>query len=137
MANSLLQQLKLKTPIILAPLARGPSTPGLAAAVSNAGRLGSLGLEYLSLDQLRQTIQRTRELTVGPINANLFAPMPRPSAHVDLPAAMTEVAKAHQELAIALPRAAQALTRQLRRNIRRRSRLASGSLQLHLRRDAP
>lgn len=103
MVNSLLQRLKLQNPIILAPLSGGPSTPELAAAVSNAGGLGSLGLEYLTLDQMRQTIQRTRELTRGPINANLFAPMPQPSVRLDTSAAMAEVAKAHQELGIAPP----------------------------------
>jgi nitronate monooxygenase len=103
MANQLLERLNLENPIILAPLAGGPSTPELAAAVSNAGGLGSLGLEYLSLDQIRQIIQRTRELTSGPINANLFAPMPRPSPHLNATAAMAEVGKAHQELGIDPP----------------------------------
>src|SRR3954471_19202449 len=103
MANQLLERLNLQNPIILAPLAGGPSTPELAATVSNAGGLGSLGLEYLSLDQVRQTIQRTRELTSRPINANLFAPMPRPSPHLNATAATAEVAKAHKELGIAPP----------------------------------
>src|SRR6476660_7213532 len=103
MANSLLQRLNLQNPIIQAPLSGGPSTPELAAAVSNAGGLGSLGLEYLTPDQIRQTLKRTRELTAGPINANLFAPLPQPSAHLDLSAAMAEVAKAHQELGIEPP----------------------------------
>lgn len=41
---SLLQQLAIKHPIFLAPMA-GVSTPELAAEVSNQGGLGSLGLE--------------------------------------------------------------------------------------------
>jgi nitronate monooxygenase len=40
---SLLSQLNLEYPIFLAPMA-GVSTPQLAAQVSNAGALGSLGL---------------------------------------------------------------------------------------------
>jgi nitronate monooxygenase len=36
------------TPVVLAPLAGGPSTPELAAAVSNAGGLGFLASGYLS-----------------------------------------------------------------------------------------
>src|SRR3954447_10958250 len=103
MLNSLLQRLKLQNPIILAPLAGGPSSPELAAAICNAGGLGSLGLEYLTLDQMRDAIRRTRELTSGAINANLFAPMPRPSAYLDTTAAMAEVAKAHLELGIEPP----------------------------------
>ncbi len=101
--NSLLQRLGLKNPIFLAPLAGGPSTPELAAAVSNAGGLGALGLEYLSLDQMREQIRRTRQLSSGPLNLNLFAPTPRPSASVSLDAAIRELAKAHQELGIAPP----------------------------------
>jgi NAD(P)H-dependent flavin oxidoreductase YrpB (nitropropane dioxygenase family) len=43
MSNRLTQQLDIDYPIIQAPMA-GVSTPELAAAVSNAGALGSLGL---------------------------------------------------------------------------------------------
>jgi nitronate monooxygenase len=107
MANLLLERLRIQHPIILAPLAGGPSTPELAAAVSNAGGMGSLGLEYLTLDQMRQHIQRTRELTRGPINLNLFAPMSPPSRHLNFAPALAEVALAHEELGIAAPEAPQ------------------------------
>jgi nitronate monooxygenase len=60
-------------PIVLAPLAGGPSTPELAAAVSNAGGLGFLGAGYLTADELARRIARTRELTDEPIGVNLFA----------------------------------------------------------------
>lgn len=59
--------------IVLAPLAGGPSTPELAAAVSNAGGLGFLGAGYLTADELAARIARTRELTEAPIGVNLFA----------------------------------------------------------------
>jgi nitronate monooxygenase len=39
--TSFLERLKIETPIIQAPMA-GTSTPALAAAVSNAGALGSI-----------------------------------------------------------------------------------------------
>ena len=38
----------LALPIVLAPLAGGPSTPELAAAVSEAGGFGFLAAGYLS-----------------------------------------------------------------------------------------
>lgn len=63
-------------PIVLAPLAGGPSTPELAAAVSNAGGLGFLGAGYLSAEELSRRIARTRELTDAPIGVNLFAATP-------------------------------------------------------------
>jgi len=59
-------------PIVLAPLAGGPSTPELAAAVSNAGGLGFLGAGYLTAEELARRIARTRELTDEAIGVNLF-----------------------------------------------------------------
>ena len=66
-------------PIVLAPLAGGPSTPRLAAAVSGAGGLGFLGAGYLSADRLAEDVRETRHLTEEPFGVNLFVPGP-PSA---------------------------------------------------------
>jgi nitronate monooxygenase len=63
---------ELEVPIVLAPLAGGPSTPELAAAVANAGGLGFLGAGYLGADALRDRIRSTREQTTRPIAVNLF-----------------------------------------------------------------
>ena len=63
-------------PIVLAPLAGGPSTPELAAAVSNAGGLGFLAAGYLSAAELAARSRRTGELTGRPVGVNLFAPGP-------------------------------------------------------------
>ena len=52
----------LPLPIIQAPMA-GVSTPRLAAAVSNAGGLGSLGLGASSAAQARAMIEETQALT--------------------------------------------------------------------------
>jgi len=65
---------ELSAPIVLAPMAGGPSTPQLAAAVSNAGGLGFLAAGYLSADALAGQIAATRELTEGPLGVNLFVP---------------------------------------------------------------
>jgi nitronate monooxygenase len=66
----------LAIPIVLAPLAGGPSTPELAAAVSDAGGLGFLAAGYLSAQEMGRRIARTRELTDRPFGVNLFAPGP-------------------------------------------------------------
>ncbi|HET6549936.1 MAG TPA: nitronate monooxygenase [Solirubrobacter sp.] len=66
----------LELPIVLAPLAGGPSTPELAAAVSAAGGLGFVAAGYLSAGELERRIERTRELTDHPIGVNLFVPGP-------------------------------------------------------------
>jgi nitronate monooxygenase len=61
-----------ETGIVLAPLAGGPSTPELAAAVSNAGGLGFLGGAYLAPEQLREQLVAARRRTSGPLGVNLF-----------------------------------------------------------------
>jgi nitronate monooxygenase len=63
---------QLDHPIIQAPLAGGPSTPELAAAVSAAGGLGFLAAGYKSPGALAADITRTRELTSAPVGVNLF-----------------------------------------------------------------
>jgi nitronate monooxygenase len=68
--------IELEIPIVLAPLAGGPSTPELAAAVSGAGGLGFLAAGYLSAEQLEERLTRTRALTDRPIGVNLFVPGP-------------------------------------------------------------
>lgn len=78
MTNELMKRFDLKLPLILAPLGGGPSTPALAAAVSNSGGLGSLGCAYLSPDLIIQEIQKTRELTKRPFAVNLFVPAEEP-----------------------------------------------------------
>lgn len=64
----------LAHPIVAAPMAGGPSTPQLAAAVSQAGGLGFLGAGYLSVDRLAEDIAETRKLTSAPFGVNVFMP---------------------------------------------------------------
>jgi nitronate monooxygenase len=65
---------QLQVPIVLAPLAGGPTTPELAAAVSNAGGLGFLAAGYLTAAALRDRIQQARALTQAPLGVNVFVP---------------------------------------------------------------
>jgi nitronate monooxygenase len=66
----------LAVPILGAPMAGGPSTPALAAAVSNAGGLGFLAAGYLSADTFADAIAAARSLTSAPIGVNIFVPQP-------------------------------------------------------------
>ena len=78
----------LAVPIVLAPLAGGPSTPELTAAVSNAGGFGFLAAGYLTVSALAERLERTRTLTDAPIGVNLFIPgTPAPPQAVDAYAA--------------------------------------------------
>ncbi|MFD4369924.1 nitronate monooxygenase [Rhodococcus sp. NPDC058521] len=64
----------LDTPIVSAPMAGGPSTPGLAAAVSTAGGLGFLAAGYLTPDRLAEDIAGVRHFTGEPFGVNIFVP---------------------------------------------------------------
>lgn len=71
----LLKRLGVSHPIFVAPMA-GVSTPELAAAVSNAGGLGALGLGASKADAVRKAIEQTQALTDKPFQVNFFCHQP-------------------------------------------------------------
>lgn len=101
--NALLRTLGIEHPIVQAPMAGGPSTPELVAAVSNAGGLGSLGAAYLSPDQIVEAIRRIRALTDKPFNVNLFAGGYGPPGHVDPAPMLALLAEIHATLELPPP----------------------------------
>jgi nitronate monooxygenase len=64
----------LRFPVIAAPMAGGPTTPELVAAVTAAGGFGFLAGGYLSAEVLGDKIAKTAELTGEPFGVNLFVP---------------------------------------------------------------
>ena len=66
------RQLGVEHPILNAPMGGGIAGPELAAAVSNAGGLGTLGLAGLPASLIAEQIRRTRALTSKPFLANLI-----------------------------------------------------------------
>src|SRR5471032_1998027 len=66
-----LAKLAITVPIVQAPMA-GWATPALAAAVSNSGALGSLGIGGMKAEDARAVIRETRSLTDKPFNVNVF-----------------------------------------------------------------
>jgi nitronate monooxygenase len=74
-SQQFLARLAVQHPIIQAPMA-GVSTPRLAAEVSNAGGLGSLGLGASTAAQARQMIEETRALSGRPFGVNVFCHVP-------------------------------------------------------------
>jgi len=67
---------ELAVPVIVAPMAGGPSTPELAAAGTNAGGLGFVPAGYLTAEVFAERLDAARRLTSGPLGANLFVPQP-------------------------------------------------------------
>jgi len=79
-SNSLTERLKLKFPIILAPMGL-ITTPALAAAVSNAGGLGGIGMWGLTAEEAARRVAGFRQLSPGSLNVNYpLWPEPRYTA---------------------------------------------------------
>ena len=73
--RAFLEKVGIRLPIIQAPMA-GISPPAMAAAVSNAGGLGSIGVGATNAAGARAMIKSARELSDGPLNVNLFCHRP-------------------------------------------------------------
>jgi nitronate monooxygenase len=73
--RELLQRLQLDLPIVQAPMA-GVSTPAMAAAASNAGALGSLGVGATNSEGAGKMIRAARELSQRALNINVFCHRP-------------------------------------------------------------
>jgi nitronate monooxygenase len=73
--DPLLRRLGIELPIVQAPMA-GVSTPEMAAAVSNAGGLGSIGVGSVNADATRQLIAAVRARTGRPFQVNVFCHKP-------------------------------------------------------------
>src|SRR5262245_18577177 len=67
--NALTESLNLKVPILQAPMGSA-STPALAAAVTNAGGLGGLGVRGRSAAQAERRIAGFRQQSGGSLNVN-------------------------------------------------------------------
>ncbi len=78
--NALLVKLGMNLPIIQAPMA-GISTAPLAAAVSNAGGLGSIGVGNVDAETARGMIAAVRAATDRPFNVNVFCHAPAIADH--------------------------------------------------------
>ena len=69
----------LEHPIVQAPMAGGPSTPALAAAVSAAGGLGTVAAGYRPAAEFAADLRAVRAATDRPVGANVFWPSDAPA----------------------------------------------------------
>ena len=83
---------ELAVPVIVAPMAGGPTTPELAAAGSSAGGLGFVAAGYLSAEALADRITAARALTTGPLGVNLFASQPSTAQPSEIERYVTDLA---------------------------------------------
>jgi nitronate monooxygenase len=101
--SDFLRDLGITHPIIQAPMAGGPSTRELVAAVCNAGALGSLGSAYSTPEQITADIEKVRSLTEKPFNVNLFAAGYAPESQVDPGPMLALLAEIHELLHLPPP----------------------------------
>ena len=101
-SRRLIDLLKIEHPIIQAPMA-GSATPELAAAVSDAGGLGSLGCAGMMDDELVAAVKKLRALTNRQFNLNFFA-NPQPAVNETVISnTRARLRRYYEELAIDLP----------------------------------
>jgi nitronate monooxygenase len=65
---------RLDHPVVQAPMAGGPSTPGLAIAVCRAGGLGFIAAGYRSTEAVEADLAAVRAAVKAPFGVNLFVP---------------------------------------------------------------
>jgi nitronate monooxygenase len=92
---TLLEKLGIDLPIVQAPMA-GVSTAAMAAAVSNAGALGSLGVGATDAQGARKMIAAFRERSHRSLNVNVFCHEPA-KADVAVETAWLESLRPHFE----------------------------------------
>jgi nitronate monooxygenase len=78
-AAAFCERLGIQLPVIQAPVGN-ISTPELAAAVSNAGGLGMIGVSGMPLDRVGARLRATAELTSRPFGANVILAISPPEA---------------------------------------------------------
>jgi nitronate monooxygenase len=93
----LTELLGIEYPIVAAPMAGGPTTPELVAAVAEAGALGTVAGAMSSPAELRTTIRDVRARTKRPFAVNLFAPLPPPEPDDVVVAAVQRFLAPHRQ----------------------------------------
>ena len=104
LATPFSERLGLRLPVIQAPMAGGPSSPELVAAVSGAGALGSFGFAITQPDDMKTQVAAVRAKTERPFCINLIvAPQPAPVDAVHQSAALAALGPWYAELGLTPP----------------------------------
>jgi nitronate monooxygenase len=94
----------LTYPLIVAPMAGGPSSPELVIATCGAGAMGSIGAAYSKPSEIEEFTARVRAKTSAPIAINLFIPQDPPVVtERELLTAVTKTKKFRAELNLPTP----------------------------------
>ncbi len=102
--SNLFRKLGLKHPLIVAPMAGGPSSVDLVASASAAGALGAMGGAYSNAAAIEAFAAQVRQRTDRPFSINLFIPHSIPDIAADrLARAVEATARYRQELELPSP----------------------------------
>jgi nitronate monooxygenase len=82
-ATTISKRLGIEYPIIQGPFGGGASSVDLVAAVSNAGGLGSFGLQIAEANEIGTIIGRIRKATERPFSVNLWVSTPGSIPDID------------------------------------------------------
>src|SRR5207248_5404889 len=93
--NALTERLNLKWPVLQAPMGSA-STPALAAAVTNAGGLGGLGMWGRTAEQAARRIAGFRQQSGGSLNVN-YPIWPDPRCAAEITKAMRQHLQPHYD----------------------------------------
>lgn len=104
-AKNFCEHLNLKVPLIVAPMAGGPSSIDFVAASSEAGALGSVGAAYLPPHSIEDFVTSVRIKTHRPFAINLFVPpkLPVLITEIQKTRAFTATQKYRDELSLPSP----------------------------------
>lgn len=98
------EKLGLRLPLIVAPMAGGPTTPEFVAASSAAGALGSFGFAYTQPDEMKRQAAAVRARTDKPFGINVFvSPQPETIAPEAQRASLDAVASYYSEMNLEKP----------------------------------
>lgn len=100
----LTDRIGLRYPIVQAPMAGGPTTPALVAAVGKSGALGSFGFAYTEPATMREQVAAVRSEGPLPIHINLFVDAPpREVDDAEVAAALAALRPMYDELGVPVP----------------------------------
>ena len=102
--QTLIAKLRLRFPLIVAPMAGGPSSPSLVSEASRAGALGSMGAAYSNAAAIEEFAATVRRSTDRPFGINLFVPHSMPEiSSSQIARAIADMAEYRNELGLPTP----------------------------------
>ena len=102
-STPLTEILGINFPILLAPMAGGPTTPELVTAVSEAGGFGQFGAAYLNGDAIREMTNGLQALSNKSFGINLFTPENPPYTAKEITAAKEAIYEYFEQFGIPAP----------------------------------